>query len=49
MDVENNGTQVTRGFIQVRASVRINPLRFVWASCIMIAWVETLSTPPFFD
>jgi hypothetical protein len=25
MDVENNGMQETRGFIQVRASMRIKP------------------------
>jgi hypothetical protein len=47
IDVENNGTQETRGFIQVQASVRIKPLCHVCVNCIMIAWVDTPSTPPF--
>jgi hypothetical protein len=46
-DVESNGTQWTRGFIQVQASVRIKMLRPMCVSCIMICWVETPSTPPF--
>jgi hypothetical protein len=46
-DVENNGTQETRGFIQVRASVRIKTLHLVCVGCIMIAWIETPSTHPF--
>jgi hypothetical protein len=39
--------QGTLGFIQVHASVRIKNLRHVCVDCIMIAWVETPSTPPF--
>jgi hypothetical protein len=45
MDVENNGMQETRGFIQVRASMRIKTLRPVCVGCIMIRWIETTSTP----
>jgi hypothetical protein len=49
-DVENNGTQETRGFIQVQASVRIKTLHPVCVSCIMIHWVETpsISTCPIY-
>jgi hypothetical protein len=47
MDVEHNEMQETRGFIQVWASVRKKTLRLVCVDCIMIAWVETPSTPPF--
>jgi hypothetical protein len=46
-DVENNGIQRTRGFIQVRASMRIKTLHVVCVGCIMIHWIETPSTPPF--
>jgi hypothetical protein len=46
-DVMNNGMQGTQGFIQVQVSHRIIALRPVCISCIMIAWVETPSTPPF--
>jgi hypothetical protein len=46
-DMENNGTQVTQGFIQVQAFMGIKILRPVCVSCIIIAWVETPSTPPF--
>jgi hypothetical protein len=46
-DVENNRTQETRGFIQVRASVRIKTRRPVCVNCIMFAWVEIPSTHPF--
>jgi hypothetical protein len=45
--MENNGMQGTRGFIQVRAFVRIKTLHLVCIGCIMIHWVETPSTPPF--
>jgi hypothetical protein len=48
MVVENNGTQETRGFIQVRASVGIKTLCPVCVSCIMISLVETPSTHPFY-
>jgi hypothetical protein len=47
MDVENNGTQEIQKFIQVRASVKLKPLRHVCVGCIMISWIETPSTPPF--
>jgi hypothetical protein len=47
MDVENNGTQETQGFTQVRGSMRIKTQRPVCVGCIMIAWFETPSTPPF--
>jgi hypothetical protein len=47
MDVVNNGMQGTRGFIQVRASVRIKALCLVCFGYLMIAWVKTPSTPPF--
>jgi hypothetical protein len=47
MDVENNGMQGTRGFIQVQASVRIKTLCHMCVGCIMIAWIETFSIPPF--
>jgi hypothetical protein len=46
-DVENNVTQETQGFIQIRATVGIKTLRPMCVSCIMIAWVVTPSTPPF--
>jgi hypothetical protein len=46
-DMENNRTQETRGFIQVWASMKIKTLRHVCINCIMIAWVENPSTPPF--
>jgi hypothetical protein len=46
-DVENNGTQETRGFIQVQTSMRIKSECPVCVSCIMIASVETPSTNPF--
>jgi hypothetical protein len=46
-DMENNGTQETQGFIQVRASVRIKILRPVCVGCIMISLVVTPSSPPF--
>jgi hypothetical protein len=46
-DVENNGTRGTRAFIQVQASMRIKTLCPMCVDCIMIAWIETLSTPPF--
>jgi hypothetical protein len=46
-DVENNGTQDTRGFIHVWASVRIKILRPVCISYTMISPVETSFTPPF--
>jgi hypothetical protein len=46
-DVENNGTQGRRGFIQLWASRRIKTLCPVCVGCIMIAWVETPSTPLF--
>jgi hypothetical protein len=39
--------QGTRGFIQVRASVRIKTLCLVSIGYIMIAQIETPSTPPF--
>jgi hypothetical protein len=45
-NVENNGMQGTQGFIQVWASMRIKTLRPVCVDCIMVAWVETPSTPP---
>jgi hypothetical protein len=45
-DVMNNGAQGTRGFIHVQASQRVIVLRPVCIGCIMIAWVETSSTPP---
>jgi hypothetical protein len=47
MNVKNNGTHGTRGFIQVQATVRIKTLRPMCVDCIMIRWVEILSTPPF--
>jgi hypothetical protein len=47
MDAKNNGTQGTRGFIKVRASMRIKTLRPVCVGCIMFHWVETPFTPPF--
>jgi hypothetical protein len=47
MDVMNNEMQGTQGFIQVQASQRIIALCHVCVDCIMIAWVETPSTPPF--
>jgi hypothetical protein len=40
-NMENSGTQGTRGFIEVRASMRIKPLHPVCVICIMIHWVET--------
>jgi hypothetical protein len=47
MDAKNNGTQGTRGVIQVRAPCEDKiPMSYV-RRCIMIYWVETLSTPPF--
>jgi hypothetical protein len=46
-DVENNGTQETRGFIQVQTSVRIKIICPVCVGYIMIVWVETPSIPPF--
>jgi hypothetical protein len=47
-NVENNGTQETRGFIQVHATVRIKNLCPVCVYCIMIAWVETPLYPSFY-
>jgi hypothetical protein len=43
-DAKNNGTQ---GFRQIRASLQ-NPTSYLYR-CIMIAWDETSSTPPFTD
>jgi hypothetical protein len=48
MNAKNNVTQGTRGFIQIRASVRTKTLCPV-RQCIMIHWVETPSTPPFIN
>jgi hypothetical protein len=46
-DVMNNGMQGTQEFIQVQASRRIKAPHPMCVGCIMIAWVETPSTPPF--
>jgi hypothetical protein len=46
-DMVNNGTQGIRGFIKVRASMRIKTIRPLCVGCNMIRWAKTLSTSPF--